>query len=188
MARKQALTNDNILTDVKNVIKRPANLSRTEHYRSLIPYYVFITLMIVAMFIFEHHYKLVLLFSLAFILLYFVIDFIRKKNSIKKISFDGYEVNEEVVSCVKEERYITDHSVSRVREKLSEIHVFVVYFESGKTWNIPKDNYTWSKEFPMSDRAIYQTARQGSLFWTVTKKTTGEIVMAYPSEYFEYKN
>ena len=74
-----------------------------------------------------------------------------------------------------------------MREKMSEICVFIAYFENGKKWNIPRDNYTWSRECPMSDRAIYQTTVSRDLFWTVTNKATGEIVMAYPAKYFEYK-
>ena len=187
MAKKQIITNDNILSDIKNILRHPANLSCDEHHRSKIPYFVFLAVSLVAMLIFQNHYKFILAISLAFIVAYLAIDYILKRKSAKKVSLDDYEINKEVVSYVNEETYITDHSLSRMREKMSEIRVFIVYFESGKKWNIPKDNYAWSAECPMSDRAIYQTTSQGSLFWTVTKKDTGEIVMAYPTEYFEYK-
>ena len=188
MAKKQIITNDNILSDIKNILRHPANLSHAEHHRSKIPYFVFLAVSLVAMLIFQNHYKLILAISLFFIVAYLAIDYFRKRTSAEKVCLDGYEIKKEAVSYVNEEVYITDHSVSRMREKMSEIRVFIVYFESGKKWNIPKDNYAWSAECPMSDRAIYQTTSQGSLFWTVTKKDTGEIVMAYPTEYFEYKN
>ena len=188
MARKQLLTNDNILTDIKNILKRPANLSHAEHHRSNIPYFVFSALVLAATLIFQSHYKLVLLLAILVIVIYLVVDFLRKKNSIKNASFDDYEIKKEVVSYVKEETYITDHSASRMREKLSEIRVFIMYFENGQSWNIPKDNYTWSKEAPMSDNMLYQLTHRGDLFTVVTKKATGEIVVAYPTEYFEYKN
>ena len=188
MAIKQSLTNDNILSDIKNILKRPANLSYFEHRKSLIPIIIFTGVMLAAMLIFQDYYKLILAVSLAFIAVYLIVDYILKRKSAEKVSLDGYEIKKETVSYVNEEVYITDHSVSRMREKMSEIRVFIVYFESGKKWNIPKDNYAWSAECPMSDRMIYQTTSQGSLFWTVTKKDTGEIVMAYPAEYFEYKN
>ena len=188
MAIKQSLTNDNILSDIKNILKRPANLSYFEHRKSLIPIIIFTGVMLAAMLIFQDYYKLILAVSLAFIAVYLTVDYILKRKSAEKVSLDGYEIKKEAVSYVNEEVYITDHSVSRIREKMSEIRVFIVYFESGKKWNIPKDNYAWSAECPMSDRMIYQTTSQGNLFWTVTKKDTGEIVMAYPTEYFEYKN
>ena len=188
MTRKQLLTNDNILTDIKNILKHPTNLSHAEHHRSKVPYFVFLAVSLVAMLIFQDYYKLILAISLVFIVAYLTVDYILKRKSAEKVSFDDYEIKREAVSYVNEEVYITDHSVSRMREKMSEIRVFIVYFENGKKWNIPKDNYAWSKECPMSDRAIYQTTSQGSLFWTVTRKGTGEIVMAYPTRHFEYKN
>ena len=62
-----------------------------------------------------------------------------------------------------------------------------MFFDNGKTWNIPKNNYAWSGEFPMSDDFIYKNTHFGDIFWTVTEKNTGKIVVAYPAEYFEYK-
>ena len=187
MPKKQPLTNENILSDIKNILRHPANMSHSEHRKSLIPLYIFTLVMLAAMLIFRDHYKLVLAVSLVFIVAYLTIDYLHKRKSVKKVSLEDYEIKKEVVSYVNEEVYVTDHSISRVREKMSEIRVFIVYFESGKKWNIPRDNYTWSVERPMSDRAIYQTTTRGDLFWTVTKNATGEIVMAYPAEYFEYK-
>ena len=40
----------------------------------------------------------------------------------------------------------------------------------------------------MSDNFIYKNTHFGDIFWTVTEKNTGKIVVAYPTEYFEYKN
>lgn len=188
MARKQPLTKDNILTDIKNILKHPANLSRAEHHRSNIPYFVFSASVLAAMLIFQSHYKLVLLLAIIVIVIYLALDFLRKKNRIKNASFDDYEIKKEAVSYVIEEAYITDHSASRIREKLSEIRVFIMYFENGKSWNIPRDNYLWSKECPMSDRTLSQMTHCGDVFWVVTKKDTGEIVMAYHTDFFEYKN
>ncbi len=187
MPKKQPLTNYNIISDIKNILRHPANLSYAEHRKSLIPFLTFSLVLIAAMLIFRDYYKLVLAISLVFIVAYLTIDYLHKRKNAKKVSLDGYEIKKEAVSYVNEEVYITDRSISRMSEKMSEIRVFIVYFESGKKWNIPKDNYTWSRECPMSDRAIYQTTVPGDLFWTVTKKTTGEIVMAYPAEYFEYE-
>ncbi len=187
MARKQILTKDNIEADIKNTLKNPANLSRVERHRSMIPLFVFSGLVIVAMIIFQNYYKLVLLLSLVFIIIYLAIDYIRQKSSIKKVSFDDYEVNTEVVSHIKEEIYSTDYSTP-INRKLKEVRVYIMYFENGKSWNVPKDNYTWSKECPMSDKALYQLTHRGDVFIVITRKDTGHIVVAYPSEHFEYKH
>lgn len=187
MPKKQPLTNYNIISDIKNILRHPANLSYAEHRKSLIPLLIFTLVMGAAMLIFRDHYKLVLAVSLAFIVAYLVIDYLLKRKSAEKVSLEDYEIKKEAVSCINEEVYITDHSISHMREKMSEICVFIAYFENGKKWNIPRDNYTWSRECPMSDHTIFQTTNHGDLFWTVTRKDTGEIVMAYPAEYFEYK-
>ena len=186
MAKKQILTDDNIERDVKNILENPANLSRFEYRRSIVPVCVFSALLLVAMLVFQKYYKLVLLVALVFIIAYLAVDHIRLKNSIKRVSLDDYEVSEEVVLNVIEDTYSTNNR-SYVNKKLSEVRAYIMYFESGKSWNIPKDNYTWSVEFPMSDKALYQLAKQGAIFIVVTKKDTGDVVVSYPSKYFEYK-
>ena len=187
MAKKQILTNYNIETDIKNILQHPANLSRVEHHSAMTPLLVFSGSVIVAMIIFQNYYKLVLLLSLVFIIIYLAFDHFRKKSNLKKISVDDYEITVEIVSHIKEEIYSTDYS-NHISRKLKEVRVYIMYFENGKSWNIPKDNYTWSGECPMSDRTLYQTTHLGDVFWVVTKKDTCAIVMAYPTEFFEYKN
>ena len=186
MAKKQILTDDNIERDIKNILENPANLSRFEYRRSIVPVCVFSALLLVAMLVFQKYYKLVLLVALVFIIAYLAVDHIRLKNSIKRVSLDDYEVSEEVVLNVIEDTYSTNNR-SYVNKKLSEVRAYIMYFESGKSWNIPKDNYMWSGEHPMSDHTIYQSVRPHDPFLIVTKKDTGEIVMAYPAEYFAYK-
>ncbi len=190
MPRKQTLTNDNILNDVKNILKHPATLSHAEHQKANFPLLVFSAVMLIAMVIFQNYYKFILLIGLIFIAAYLIVDFFRKKNKINNVSIDDYEIKEEFVSHINEELYSTDHKIhfSPTVKKIHTAHVYIMYFENGKSWNIPKDNYTWSKENPLSDHTIYRSTRSGDRFWTVTKKDTGEIVMAYPSEYFQYKN
>ena len=190
MARKQVLTNEDILTDVKNIMKQPATLSRAEHKKANLPLLVFSAVMLVALVVFQSYYKLILVIGLSFIAAYLIIDYFRKGNRINNVSINDYEIKKEAVSYIKEEIYSTDNKI-HISSTVRNIHtaqVYIMYFENGKSWNIPKDNYAWSKENPMSDSTIYQSTRSFDIFWTVTKKDTGEIVMAYPSEYFEYKN
>lgn len=190
MPNKQILTNDNIQSDIKNILKRPSALSHAEHKKAMLPPLVFSAIMLVAIAVFQNYYKLILIIGLIFIAVYLIIDHLRKRNMIDNVSIDDYEIKEESVSYIKEELYSTDHKIhiSPTVKNIHTAHVYIMYFESGKSWNIPKDNYTWSSEHPMSDRTIYQSTRPYDLFWTVTKKDTGEIVMAYPSERFKYNN
>ena len=121
---------------------------------------------------------------LIFIVVYLAIGYFYQKNRTKNLSIDDYEIKNVVISHIKEETYTI-----RKRNAIDKtMCVYIMYFENGKSWNIPKDNYLWSGECPMSDRTLYQTTHRGDVFWVVTKKDTCEIVVAYPTEYFEYKN
>ena len=187
MPKKQILTKANMETDIKNVLKNPANMSRFEYRKSVTPPLIFSAIALVAMLVFQNYYKLVLLISLVFIAAYLAVDCICQKNSIKNVSLDDYEVSEEVVLNVIEDTYSTNNR-SYINKKLSEVRAYIMRFENGKSWNIPDDNYVWSVECSMSDKALYQLAKEGDVFIVVTKKDTFDIVVAYPAEYFEYKN
>ena len=190
MAKKQILTNENIRNDIKNALKHPATLSHAEHRKSMFPLLVFSAIMLIAIVLFQNYYKVVLGIGLGFIVVYFVVDYFRKQKSINNVSIENYEIKAECVSFVKEEIYSTDHKIhlSPTVKKIHTAQIYIMFFDNGKTWNIPKNNYAWSGEFPMSDDFIYKNTHFGDIFWTITEKNTGKIVVAYPTEYFEYKN
>ena len=189
MDKKQILTNENIRNDIKNALKHPATLSHAEHRKSMFPLLVFSAIMLIAIVLFQNYYKIVLGIGVAFIVVYLVVDCFRKKKSINNVSIENYEIKAECVSFVKEEIYSTDHKIhlSPTVKKIHTAQIYIMFFDNGKTWNIPKNNYAWSGEFPMSDDFIYKNTHFGDIFWTVTEKNTGKIVVAYPTEYFEYK-
>ena len=190
MTRKQVLTNENIRTDIKNALKHPATLSHAEHHKSIFPLVVFSAIMLIAIVLFQNYYKVVLGVGVAFIVVYLIIDHFLKQKSIHNVSIENYEIKTECVSCVKEEIYSTDHKIhlSPTVKKIHTAQVYIMFFDNGKVWNIPKNNYIWSGEYPMSDDFIYKNTHFGDIFWTVTEKQTGKIVVAYSAEYFEYKN
>ena len=189
MEKKQILTDDNILSDIKNILKHPAKLSRIEYRQSMIPIWVSSVLLLIAMLVFQNYYKLVLLLYIVFIAIYLTVDYFRKKTAEKNISIDDYEIKKVAASFVREEVYSTDGiNYSYIKRKLKTVYVYIMYFENGKHWNIQKDNYLWSKECPMSDHMLYRLTKCGDVFGVVTKKDTGEIVVAYPTDFFEYKD
>ena len=189
MAKKQILTNENIRNDIKNALKHPATLSHAEHRQSMFPLLVFSAIMLIAIVLFQNYYKVVLGIGVAFIVVYLLVDYFRKQKSINNVSIENYEIKAECVSFVKEEIYSTDHKIhlSPTVKKIHTAQIYIMFFDNGKTWSIPKNNYALSGEFPMSDDFIYKNTHFGDIFWTVTEKNTGKIVLAYPSEYFEYK-
>lgn len=190
MARKQILTNDNIQTDIKNALKHPPMPTRAVHYKSKLPFLVFAVTTLVAMALFQNHYKLVLLVDLILIVAYLVADSILKQKRINHVSMDDYEISTACVSYIREEIYSTDNRIhlNPVTKEIHTARVYVMYFDNGSVWNIPENNYLWSGENPMSNVSLYRNTPPGAVFLTITDKHTGNIVMAYPMEYFEYKN
>ena len=69
-----------------------------------------------------------------------------------------------------------------------QVDNYTLYFENKQSFCLPKDNYLWSEERPMSDFAIFQVAQRGEEFYLAINTITGNIDMIYPLEFFEYKN
>ena len=61
-------------------------------------------------------------------------------------------------------------------------------FKIGKSWRIPKELYRWNETIRKHDSDIYPTTHRGDTLIVVTKKDNGEIVVAYHTDIFEYKN
>ena len=182
MAKKEIFTTEQIEQDIINALKMPADKSE-EHYQktSIISTILSILAILIGIF-----YPTVLLWGIIALIvlpiIWFIISRFRLRHGIKKVSIDDYEVTEAVVSHTKEEEFVV-----RYYKHSKTILVYTIYFENGKKWDIPKDNYLWSVERPMSDFAIFQTVHRGDLFIVVSRKENGDIVMAYDTEFFEYK-
>ena len=120
---------------------------------------------------------------ITYLVVYFTAQAVRVSKSIKDVKISDYTVTEETVESISDEHYRIynggkfNHSVP--------VDNYIVRFENGKTWRIPKDNYLWS-EFQMTDFSVFNTTHRGDTFTVVTKKSTGEIAVAYNSEYFHF--
>ena len=94
----------------------------------------------------------------------------------------------EVVHSTAEEHYKAETGGSIRHRRTEQINNYIVRFESGKSWRIPKELYRWNERLRMQDRGIYHTTHRGDTLIVVTKKDKGEIVIAYHTDIFEYKN
>ena len=127
-------------------------------------------------------YGILIIVSLG--LLWGVAEILLHYRKRKKFSIGDYEVTTALVHSTAEEHYVaTRGRYGRSRP----VDIYDLRFENGKVWRIPKDNYTWSAERKMSDWYIYENAHRGDLFYVVVNKHTGDIAMAYDTEFFEYK-
>ena len=112
-------------------------------------------------------------------------DHYQKKKRFTKVSIDDYCISEETVESVREDDYIRE-SYNRTLSTVT-YHIYSISFENGKTWTVPGECYTWSRERKMLSTGIFLSTKKGDRMIVVTKKDTGMVVMAYHTDIFEYK-
>jgi hypothetical protein len=184
MPKKQILTDAEIKKDLICALKHPpAESERSVNTASWVVLGIFIASIVVIYF--YHLFLLWLLLGTALYSIGFVIFKHQKlKMQIKKISLADHEITTETVSHTECESYV----IRGTRHRRYTIYRYILHFESKKSFVIPKDNYLWSTETPMSDVVVFNTTHRGDTMTVVTKKDTGEIVVAYNNNLFEYKN
>ena len=104
------------------------------------------------------------------------------KRRIKAISMDDYKIKTDIISHTESEHYKTEARRGRKR-----VDNYTLYFESGACWRIPPENYNWRERQRSSARGVHQNAHRGDVFTVVQKKNTGDIAVAYHTEFFTYK-
>lgn len=117
---------------------------------------------------------------IALVFVFYKVRLIYRK---KHFCMDDYEITVETLYDKQEDHYMATMGRHRSRQ----IDNYDLYFTNGKDWRIPDKNYLWSAEYQLSDQYIYKNAHRGDKFIAVSKKDTGEIAMAYPTDYFVYK-
>ena len=191
MAKKYEYSNSDIEKDIINAIKNPQNMPEESYRKSnifgKILAVILVLISIVISFMYPFFIFWLTLALVVFLLGYLIFNYIRLKIRIKNVTINDYDITTEVVYCNTEEHY----KIRRGRKYHShyeKIDNYIIRFESGKIWRIPKEkNYSWNDRLRMTDLEVYKIIHIGDSVTTVTKKSTGEIVMAYSNELFEYK-
>lgn len=139
-------------------------------------------LLVVSLFIYPLLALWIIIAMLVFLLIAFIYSRYRLKRSIRDVSINDYTVTTDTVSHTEQEKYVNKNGrCGRV------VCNYNLYFQNGKAWRIPKDNYLWSEERPMSDLAIFDSAHCGDTFVVVAEKDSGRIIVAYSTEFFKYE-
>ena len=190
MAKKQILTNKEIEKDIITALKNPPHDSEESHNKTKI-IIIIMMLCLIGLSIWlatEIFAKLLIASCLAvvfFLIGYAIFDSVCLKIKIKKISINDYSVTTEIVHSTAHEHFVIRGSKYRPSRRVDN---YILRFENGKIWRISKDNYLWSVERPMSDFAIYESTHREDTMIVVTKKDSGDIVMAYHTDLFEYRD
>ena len=192
MAKKEIVTLEDIEQDISNSLKEYKEMSGSNYKKITIVALIVGTLFVVAYYFYVKTLQTVLYLLIAAIIIVsavIIIKYLLHRNKRKKFCIDDYEVTTEVLSHKDEEQYkaIENRYPERKWRKYRTITIHTLYFENGKSWRIPEDNYLWCEERPMSEFAVYQSSHRGDVFIVAVKKDTGEIAMAYNTEFFEYK-
>ena len=184
MPKKQTFTDAEIKKDLIGALKHPpAESERSVNTASWVALGILLASLVVIYF-----YRLFFLWFLLGTALYSIGFFIFKhqklKIQIKKLSLADHEITTETVSHTECESYV----IRGTRHRRYTVTRYILHFESKKSFVIPQDNYLWSADTPMSDVVVFNNTHRGDTMTVVTKKSTGEIVVAYNTNLFEYKN
>jgi len=129
----------------------------------------------------------VFLFTMPVIIAVYIFALILIKHRRKKnVRIEDYCVGVGVLSHVTEEHYERTNYRRGHRHTVT-VNNYALHFDGGESFLLPHDNYTWSRENPMSDEFICKNSHKGDGFIVVKRRDSGEIATVYHKDFFEYK-
>ena len=186
MTKKQILTNAEIEKDIITALKNPPKQSEVSYKKSTLIAIIIAILLVILEFIYPTFILWLVPALVAFFVVYSIFNRVRLKYRIKNVTLNNYDITKETVHGTMEEHYKAERG-GKIR-RTEQIDNYAICFENGKNWRLPKELYSWTEEFRVSDWGIYQGAHREDVFIVVTNKHTNEIVVAYHTDVFEYKN
>ena len=184
MAKKETVTIAEIEKDIRSRLKQGVDMLEDDYNKGNSWAWLYATVLFVFSIIAPFAFTTAVLVLLLAIIVITVVKSILNFYKIKKISIDDYEIKTDIVHSTSEEHYMKQQR----RYAKVQVDNYMIRFENGGVWRIAKKNYSWSVERPMSDWYIFENAHRGDVFITVTERSTGTVMMAYDTEFFEYKN
>ena len=181
--KKEIVTKKHIETDIQNSLQEVQRITFAAYKKWTIPAVIIALALGVITIVSPKFGMWGLLGVLVFCIVMGIAEYLLLLRKRKNISMDDYEITSEPMSHKWNEVY--SKRVARRRRK--SINSFFMRFENDKIWIIPENNYEWTTEGGMSDYYIFQNSHREDTFIVVRSKQTGEIAMAYPAAYFEYK-
>ena len=186
MAQTQTLTNTEIEKDIISSLKNPPKMSKAAYQKINIPALVIVCIAVVVECIYPALIMWLLSFLIIFIVGYAIFCYWSFKNKIKKVTLDDYDITSEIVRCISEEHYRAKRPGKYSGSE--QINYYVICFENGKSWRVPKELYNWNERLRCQDLGVYNTTHRGDTMIVVAEKNTGKIAVAYNTNIFEYKN
>ena len=183
LSKKQIVTSGEIVQDIITSLKAPDEMSKESYKKITIPCIIVAVIFAIIELVYPKFILFALLSFIPFLVVLSIINHFKIKRKMKNIHIDDYIITTAVLSHKEHDGYVAKgpkwHS--------KKVNVYTLNFENGECWRIPPKNYNWSERNAMSDFGIYQSAHRGDVFIVVTKKDSAKIVMAYHTDFFEYK-
>ena len=190
MRKREKITQNELTDDLITAVKHPPSRSKKSYTKSYIKstviYSPFALLAGMASYLWPWTGAFLLVLLAVAMAVGVFLSFLarrRTEHTVRSVRAEDYRVESVVVSGRNEESYF-----DRYRGRHGEwVSVYTLHFDNGKSLRLPKNNFSWSKEYPMSDTAVYHCVKEGSPFYLVCRKDTGEAVLGYPKDYFVYE-
>ena len=190
MANKQILTNVEIEKDIVHAIKHPPRTSEKSYKSGTLPAILIVIFLVVMEFVYPPFILWALLALLVALPVMAIVGRIRLKHRIKHVSIADYEITTETVHSIDEEHFKVERGGGAIRRYRSTetVNNYYIRFENGKIWHLPKELYAWNERLRRGDMGIFNATHRDDRMIVVTKKDTGEIVVAYHTDIFEYSS
>lgn len=188
LSKKETVTNKEIMLDVKSVIKSEKKLSEAERRKEKIILAVIGILICITAFIRPLAAGILCLLMIVAVPLYLLAVSTIRKHRSKNADITDHDITTGILSSISDETYTTTERTTHGHRETVTVTNYYLHFENGKSWHIPETNYDWSEDHKMSPSFIYENSHRGDEFILVQNKRTGEIVMAYDTEFFQYED
>ena len=190
MAKKEIFTIKEVERDVANSFRYAPEMTEESYQKWMIPCAVLGILLAIASYFYPAMILRVMGVLIGVAIVSVVVHVLRTRHKMRTVCMDDYRIETGTFSHKAHEQYWQKNFGSRRIRWCGhnrQVDIYTLYFENGKSFCLPRDNYAWSREYPMTDFAIYESARRGEEFYLVIHKSSEGIAMVYPREFFEYK-
>jgi len=181
MAKKEIVTDKEIVKDLITAYKNPPNKPGSKYDLTFIYYLVAFIFLIIEL----KHPKFILWVLFALIIVDAIGSIVYKSRLThlkKTFSISDYDISVMTVDCIRDEYY-----TYRRKNSTRNVYNYFIRFENGNEWNLPGSLYRWSERHATYGPELYKNTHAGDTFIVVTKKADNKIVMAYNTDIFEYK-
>lgn len=192
MRFKETFTKSDITEDLRQSAGNPKKMNKSTYVKvTACAVALGVPAGILAVF-FPWEASLVLLGMSVLLILAVPVCYLWMHRKQKNVSIDDYEIVEDVLSHKEEETH-KETRPSHFRRGLAfrrtvTVTIYLLHFESGKSLQIPGNNFVWSEEQSMSDASLYNEAHRGDGFYLAIHKETGKIAAVYPKSRFLYRD